>query len=357
MKVLSLRADYSGCAFYRITEPARVVSEQFGVDIRVDIDLAVDATKNTVTKDYVVREVQEDIDLLIIQRPLNKSLYQVVKQAQRQGIAVIVELDDDFANVLPGNSAWKKINPALSPHSNYEWLQKTAIMADSLIVSTPALQSYGHWERTHVLRNCVPESIFSVRPHPGTKRGIGWTGTVQTHPGDLQETRGGVAEASLTSGLGVRVVGDGYGVSDALGFPNSWSVEATGWVDLSDYYQTIVNNISVGIVPLANNAFNEAKSSLKGLEMAALGIPFIASPTAEYSRLANMGIGQIAHDRLEWFKKTRALAEKPIKRSSTGKKYQNIVRDTMTYEQNAINWLQAWEQTISYSKSQLNVLR
>lgn len=343
MKVLALRADYGGCSFYRITEPARVVSDQFDIEVRIDIDIDVDATKNLVTKDYVVREVKEDIDLLIVQRPLNKALYPVIEQAQRQGIAVVVEIDDDFRTVHPDNTSWKAVQPKYSPHSNYEWLEKSAGIADLITVSTPALQSYAEAGNSIVLPNLVPESIFSVRPSPKARRGLGWTGTVQTHPDDLLVADRAIARASRAMSMPVRVVGDGLGVANQLGFPYASDVEATGWVDLEDYYQTIVDNMGLGLVPLTLSDFNQAKSHLKGLEMAALGIPFVASPTDAYLRLEAIGVGQTANTPEEWYKHITTLAKNPRKQASTGKRYQEIVKSGLTYEQNAQLWLEAWE--------------
>lgn len=348
MKVLSLRADYGGCSFYRITEPARVVSEQFGVDVRVGIDLAIDATKNPYTREYTINEIQEDIDLLIIQRPLKRSLNALISQAGKQGIAVIVELDDDFENVHPKNPAWRKTHPQFSPLSNYEWLRKSASVADAVTVSTPRLLKYGQDGRSHVLRNNVPLSIFDVKPTPLSARGLGWTGSVSTHPEDLEEAHDGVYRVLRNSGE-FNVVGDGIGVAGSLGISEA-QVLSSGWVDLDLYYQTILDTLSVGIVPLQSNAFNHAKSFLKGLEMAALGIPFVASPTEEYQFLCDMGIGSIARTPSDWYSQTKNLIEYPIKRKNLGKKYSNIVRENLVYEDNAHSWLNVWEQAVSHRK-------
>lgn len=354
MKVLSLRADYGGCSFYRITEPARVVSEQFGVNVRVDVDLAIDATKTLVTKEYVINEIQEDIDLLIVQRPLRRSLHTLIAQANRQGIAVIVELDDDFESVHPENPAWGKVNPRISPLSNYEWLHKTANLADAVTVSTPRLLKYGQG-RSHVLRNNVPQSIFGYTATPLTSRGLGWTGSVSTHPGDLQKARAGVSKALRKPSDTFHVVGDGIGVSGSLGLSEP-QVVSTGWVSLDLYYQTILDTISVGIVPLQDNKFNQAKSFLKGLEMAALGIPFVASPTEEYQYLADMGVGSLAYTDSEWVKPLRKLLDNPMKRRSLGEVYQEIVKENFVYENNAREWLGVWEQAIDHRKRKQSVL-
>lgn len=348
MKVLSLRADYGGCSFYRITEPARVVSEQFGVDVRVDVDLAIDATKNSVTKEYTINEIQEDIDLLIVQRPLKRSINTLIKQANRQGIAVIVELDDDFDNVHRDNPAWREVNPVISPLSNYEWLSKTAYLADAVTVSTPRLLKYGKEGHSHVLRNNVPLSIFDISPSPLTERGLGWTGSISTHPGDLQEARGGVSRA-IRDTESFHVVGDGIGVATSLGLQEG-QVLSTGWVDLDLYYQKILDTISVGIVPLQDNKFNQSKSFLKGLEMAALGIPFVASPTEEYMVLSDAGVGVLAHNDSDWNKPIRRLLDSPIKRKSIGKRYKQIVRENFVYEDHAQEWLDVWEQAIDRRK-------
>jgi hypothetical protein len=52
-----------------------------------------------------------------------------------------------------------------------------------------------------------------------------------------------------------------------------------------------LHGINIGLVPLADRPHNQAKSALKGLEFAASGIPFVASPSDEYRRL---GFGTLA---------------------------------------------------------------
>lgn len=52
-----------------------------------------------------------------------------------------------------------------------------------------------------------------------------------------------------------------------------------------------LRGITTSLVPLANESWNEAKSALKGMESAACGIPFVASPSTEYKKL---GFGSLA---------------------------------------------------------------
>jgi hypothetical protein len=54
--------------------------------------------------------------------------------------------------------------------------------------------------------------------------------------------------------------------------------------------------VDIGIVPLEARDYNRAKSALKGMEYAACGIPFVASPSPEYAWL---GCGILAGASLE----------------------------------------------------------
>lgn len=353
MRVLLLRADAGGCAFYRIQEPARVVGEQFDVDIRVATSARVDATKDPRTGLTTVREVQEDVDLIVFQRPLLNAFTSFIQQARRQGIASIVELDDDFTTVHPKNAAWRHMQPSHSPISNYTWVQSAAYEADLVTVSTPALEKFAPHGRVQVLRNCLPESIFSIRKKSDkdVSRTIGWSGTLATHPDDLEQTQGAVANILRRNDVHFFNVGDGAGVGPALGLGDQELVDFSGWVPLDDYYQTIADNFGIGIVPLDMSPFNQAKSALKGLEMAALGIPFVASPTDEYKRLIANGAGALASTPEEWTKGLNYLLKDPKRRYMAGKRYRDHIREHYTYEDNAYRWFDAWTEAVQISKA------
>lgn len=355
MKVLLARGDAGGCAFYRMQEPARVVAAQFDVELRVTPYIDVEASKDLTTGEVTVHEVKEDVDLIVIQRPLKGHLLRVIEQAQRQGIACAVEFDDNFSAVHRSNRAARYIDPVAYPEENYEWAEQSAAIADLVIASTPALiEQYGSHGRTAVIRNCVPESIKDVKRVARQVPNIGWTGTIQTHPTDLQATSGGVARAFRDNAgkAGIYVVGDSFGVTNALGIDKLVHIPMSGWVPLENYYETIAKTIDLGIVPLDMIAFNDAKSALKGLEFAALGIPFVASPTPEYLRLAEQGVGEIATNSSEWRKKLNVWLSNGRKRTTDGQRYRDIVLSEHTYEANAWRWHQAWRQAIENRKSQ-----
>lgn len=348
MKVLALAADQGGCGFYRMRAPAEE-AKLLGVDIEVADGLDADATKD---KDgfVTVHELHTDADLIIVQRPLDNSMTAVIKQAKRQGIATIVEIDDDFSTVHAQNAAHGHMHGITS---GAQWVEAAAKLADHVTVSTPQLIKYARHGRYSILRNCVPQSIFDVTPQPSNAEGlrIGWSGSVQTHPFDLQETKGAVATVLKNNGLDFAVVGDGTYVARNLGLSSETNVFATGWVDIDLYYQNVVTFLDIGIVPLEISPFNQAKSALKGLEFAALGVPYVASPTREYIRMEAYGIGKTARTPSEWRKHLQRMLDRPAETVRIASESRDRIEAEHTYRVTAPQWIEAWEKAIDYRKT------
>lgn len=354
MKVLTIKTDTNGaCGFYRAEEPARVVREQFpDIDIRVQTSIEVEASQDTRSHLITVHEIKEDIDLLVVQRPLKQSLWAALEQARKQGIATVVELDDDFSTISRQNLAYSDVQPENKPLVNKEWLRKAAESADLLTCTTEALRKYN--ESYAVLPNYIPRSVLDFERPLRDKPVAGWTGTLQTHPHDLDVTRGQVGNVLASTDTDFFVVGDPRGVREALKLKDTTGIGGTGWIPLEMYHQLISENIDIGIVPLERSDFNNAKSWLKGLEFAALGIPFVATATADYQRLADLGVGKLADDHNGFRYALRNWINNPEKAKADGEMYRDIVRESLTYEKHAKDWVNAWERAIDIRKKASN---
>lgn len=349
MKVLGLAADEGGCGFYRMRAPAEALRAA-GVDVTIADGVDANALKYKDGR-TVVEEVYSDADLIVIQRPLDQSMTAVLEQAQRQGIATIVELDDDFSSVHRYNTAYESIQGGA--YSGNHWIERACSLADHVTVSTPQLTKYAKHGRSSILRNCVPDIIFKFAPERRNFESprIGWTGSVQSHPDDLQQTKGAVGEVLKNNGLNFTVIGDGEFVATNLRLDSSTGVLATGWVPLEHYYGALGNHMDVGIVPLELSTFNEAKSALKGMEYAALGIPFVASPTREYLRMEAHGIGKIAKTPGEWRKHLQRMIDRASETERQAKEARDKMEAEHTYSANASQWIEAWEKAIAYRKT------
>lgn len=351
MKVLGLAADTGGCGFYRLRAPAEAL-QRMGVDVTIQDGINADAV-NYPDGRIQVNELHTDADLIIVQRPLDHSLTRVIEQAHRQGIATIVELDDDFSSVHRNNAAYDAVN-GKNEYSGPKWVDMAASIADHVTVSTPQLTKYARHGRSSVLRNCVPDSIFGFTPDTrdfGNPR-VGWTGSVQTHPDDLQQTKRNVATFLKNNGLDFTVIGDGEFVATNLNLEKGTNVYSTGWVPIENYYDALATHMDIGIVPLEMSPFNEAKSALKGLEYAALGIPFVASPTREYLRMEAHGIGKIAKTPGDWNKHLQRMLDRTSETERIARESRDRIKAEHTYSVNAPQWIEAWEKAIDYRKTQ-----
>jgi hypothetical protein len=293
-------------------------------------------------------------DVVVLQRPLDKSMVDAIPHIQAQGVAVVVELDDDFWRIDKRNRANHKASDI--PYSNADHLARACDMADLVTVSTPRLMEVvpARNGRVRLLRNYVPTSYLSIERAATSQWEmfdgrviVGWSGALAVHPGDLETTGDGVKRAVLGTCAQFFAIGDKK-ASDILGFERGTTIyQPPIWFD---NYPTVVAGLDIGIAPLGLTDFNEAKSYLKGLEYASLGVPFIASPTGEYKFLAGKGIGQLAKLPHEWSRALRRLIVDVDMRAELASTAKDIVRANFTYDSHAHQWLSAWRTALDFRR-------
>lgn len=308
--------------FYRLTEPARV------------------------TGTTVVERLPHvgSADTVVLNRPLDPGIAEQVRLWAAEGRRVIVDLDDDFDAVVPEHRI----------HGRYttEHLHAACRAATVVTCSTPALaERYGYGHGV-VLRNCIPESYLSVERRSRTLEAtghsapggtwVGWYGSLGSHPRDPAAAGRGVGEA-LNPHEGAEFVFAGP-PADALRLRETFGldrpVRELGYQSMIGLIQLIAE-FDIGIVPLELNPFNEAKSWLKGLEFAAVGVPVIASPTSEYRRAEVEGGCLLADTPKSWMYALRKLIENPEWRryqAARGREW----AATWTYERHADDWRAVW---------------
>lgn len=303
MRVAAYPADLGGCGMYRVIWPAEaLVAQGADIDLVHPDDPAERQIQGAWDSDgpgrRLVDVVAPDADVVVLQRPLTDVLAQAIPLLQAKGVKIVVEIDDDFETISPRNVSWRVLHPKESPRRNWLHLRQACDQADLVVVSTPALAArYGRHGRVAVVPNLVPARYLGLAGQPRDGVFVGWSGSLATHPDDLQVTGGGVGRAIARTGARFAVVGTGKGVQGALGLPEP--PLACGWVPIDDY-PTALAQLDVGVVPLELSAFNEAKSWLKGLELSAVGVPFVASPTGPYRDLVALGAGVLAERPREW---------------------------------------------------------
>lgn len=317
MSVVVYSPVADGSAFYRLTEPARVTGTRV-VERLPDVG---------------------DADTVVLNRPIDAGLSEQVRLWREDGRRVVVDLDDCFDTV--------SVNHAIHGRYTTEHLHSACKAASLVTCSTPAIaERYGYGHAV-VLRNRIPASRLEVQ-RAGRREPVpwvGWYGSLASHPDDPAATCGGVAAAMSHTGAVFTYVGpktEGPQLAEILGLP---SVNALGYYSL-DGLQSVIAEFDIGLVPLDLSPFNEAKSALKGLELAAVGVPVIASPTSEYRRLSTQGACVTAASASDWFSYVDLWLTSPIERAEQAARGRTWAA-TQTYEEFADDWRTAWYSELS----------
>lgn len=290
----------------------------------------------------------KDADVMVMQRLTHKGIVQAIPIWRANGIAVVVDVDDDLSTIHPANPAFKALHPKDGKQNfGWQWCLKACELATLVTTSTPALiERYASHGRGVVLPNCVPERYLRI-PHADSNV-IGWGGTVATHPTDLQMTGSAIGQVLDQTGTSFTVVGPPNGVEPALGLRGrNW--RATGGVPLSQWPHVLAQSIGIGIAPLADTMFNAAKSALKILEYSGLGIPVVMSPRADYVRLHKHGVGILANKPKEWRKELLRLVNHEGARRELSERGRSAASD-WTIEGNGWRWLEAWAHALALQR-------
>lgn len=342
MIVYSFPADTAGCGAYRMTWIAQTLRAQ-GHDVRLVPPKARNGIGGDIdsrTGKLVDARIPPDADVIVMQRVSLAHLASAIPLIRAKGVAVVVDMDDDLTKIDPNNPAFWAMR-ADTGDRRHTWrnAHQACLDATLVTVSTPALLPiYAPHGRGVVLENRIPARYLDVPHHDSPA--IGWAGSTHSHPFDLHEVGPAVGRL-LREGHTYRGVGPVDGLREALGLDTDPDV--TGSVDLDDWASAVAS-MGIAMVPLADTGFNRSKSHLKGLEASACGVPWVASPRAEYVRLQKaLGVGFLARKPKDWYRWLKKLATDDVLRreqSAAGRE----AAGQWTIEGNAWRWMEVWEQ-------------
>jgi Glycosyl transferases group 1 len=348
-------ADTHGCAYYRLEEPGRAVGLE-GHEVysyRGDVALPPRSHPQVLCSvehedgGHRLNELVQDV--VVLNRPAKRSWLQFIPALQHRGCAVVVDIDDDIHAMHPKDEARAEFSPEVNPEMNWDHLMTACKKADLVTCPTQALADrYAPHGRYAILPNCVPEAMLTM-PRASDGHTVGWGGDIKKHRDDLERTGGGVAAAiAEVPGWHFGLLGDlPWAVAQALKLERPPT--RTGWMSIPDW-QLALGTLDVGIVPLADSEFNQGKSYLKGIEYAARGVPFVASPSPAYQALAALGIGTLAETPAEWQRELRSLMAHDARRIEIAMGARDVVAANHTYEGQAWRWTEAWTEAITQRK-------
>ena len=326
-KVLMIQTSNSGVAYWRLYNFWKAMHRNNLADCRVlwwqkDMRQVHNWQSDIVDPMYMARMTGEmnayarESDVVVFQSLHTEaalSVFYALKDAYPR-IPIVSESDDDITDTPTYNPAFAGYRPggiflgrqlAQFKHS------------DAMIVSTPYLREvYEDYNpNIYAIPNCIDNELWGKVNHkkkPGIR--IGWAGGA-SHDEDLRIVEPVVHEI-LDKHQDVTFVFV-HGIPQFL--KNIERVECVRkFARIDKYPQHLASQgIDIGLAPLVDNKFNRAKTNLRWLEMAALGIPTVASRVGHFAQTTNDGIDILMCDSPEDFTRnlSRLITNRDLRKS------------------------------------------
>lgn len=265
---LCSRNPLMGGEYYRATRPAALVNRRFDWATAVCDRMATeedDGPLSFLTPDGKVVITPN----IIIVRPIREWRQRWTDQAHANGQLVVADIDDDV---------WSHENYDALQDSEPDFYNEWFFNTDAVLVSTPYLKrrvlELGHPGPVAVAPNCYDPFGLAMEAHPGRLLGTRlWiSGRME---GDLELYDKLIYPLLEQLDLTFLHVGaeSGHRFEDR-GWDNS-RVKEVGSLPIPLFPQAFAD-LSIGVICMADHAFNLAKTETHAVELGSMGVPLVA---------------------------------------------------------------------------------
>lgn len=321
-RVLLHPADNTGCGYYRMLEPASVMSRKELAETLVGFDLL-----------HPNERLRLRPDTVVFQRQIYANQVKRMRETRNTFKPFMVyELDDLITNVPV-----KSLHRSEIPADTVRWLREAVGLCDRFIVSTEPLghAMRGYNDDIRVVPNRLDGarwSNLSINRNTGKKPRVGWAGGV-SHSGDLELI------VDIVKELADEV--DWVFLGMCPEFLRPYVCDFQPGVPFDQYPAKLASlRLDLALAPLELNAFNEAKSNLKLLEYGVLGYPVICTDIVPYQ--CNLPVTLVKNRYRDW---VNAIREQLSDRDTLARKGQDLRRaviDQWMLDDHCADWLAAW---------------
>ena len=301
----------NGCAYYRLALPSRELQ-------KLDWDTAMGLPR--VHPERGIGVAHEDgaffgFDVSVFKLLMHETVPQLMRLMQQRGEKIVVDIDDFHFGLDPENIASRQTDPNKNAESNRMFFEMGIRQADLVITSTEFLANFyeARCRRVRLVRNALDVERYDMVQQ--VERPVfGWVGGTLWRSRDIEMLRDWLPAFVDEHKVGVHH--SGHIPNDTRHFAVRAGLRRvqTTPMSLVSQYPTLLQHFHVGLVPLRLNDFNQSKSYLKGLEYAAAGVPFIATPSEEYKILYSRGVGRLAATPDEWRDHATELLDPEVRR-------------------------------------------
>lgn len=323
IRVLAYPFDDWGSGHYRIRSPLSRLDKQG--DIRL-IQMPGHANSRIATMPEVWRG---QVDVIIAHNFFHDAELAAIEMYRSFGKAKIIIGMDDLITELPDYNPYSRL---IYPNIEQR-VQKALALADCLVVSSQALaEAYGKFVReVVVIPNALDETLWHavVNKRKDQERiRVGWAGAKQ-HYGDLLVIEECVRETSAE----IDWIFFGMCPDELRPFVK----ECHDMVPFEQYPEKLASlGLDIAVAPLTDNTFNRAKSQLKILEYAALGLPVVCSDIRPYQ---STPARRVSNEAEAWIAAILELARNPDKRRQQGSRMKKWAQTEGVLSRQTGQWL------------------
>jgi len=351
MKVAFLAKDFTkvgpnlipgGCSYYRCMLPLLFsgVQGSFGLPAWTGqhgfgVVAGGDGVKTEATFGY---------DIAVLKLLMDRWIPHQIEVAQSLGQKIVIDIDDHYDGLHEDNLAFRATDPGSNKVRNREIYRETIQMADAVVVTTPFLYDYykDKCRNIFLIRNGVRPEQFHPRKQRSQKPVIGWVGAMQWRSSDADTANPWLQQFLEEHDLMFHHAGH---MPDTAPFWEKAGVDPDRMIlspmrPMHEYSKML--DFDIGLVLLSDIDFNQAKSSLKGLEYGLAGIPFVAFATEEYKWLADQGIGRVASTPEEWTQHLTELLDYKTRKKEAAVN-RSLIMKSQTIHTRAEEWNKLFE--------------
>jgi glycosyltransferase involved in cell wall biosynthesis len=320
----------NGCAWYRCMLPMHELNN-------LGWEAQIGPPEYSLEHGFGIFHSKEEViygwDIVVFKLIMLKSVAEIMQNNKPKNQKIVIDIDDFYEGLSPTNHAYKVTDPETNPEVNREHYWTMIENADAIITSTPFLHDYYKNEKglknVFMVRNAIDIDRWKPRQdHARWLPTVGWVGAIPWRSNDLETLQPWFGSFLEENHLSFHHSGHIPEIKNVnafkqLGIPESVKFTNQKRMPISKYPE-MFRKIDIGIVPLNDIPFNHAKSTIKGLEYVAAGIPYIASYSPEYEFFANQGIGRMAKNEQEWIGHLEELQNPKTRKEDIERNYENV---------------------------------
>jgi glycosyltransferase involved in cell wall biosynthesis len=280
-----------------------------------------------------MRELQTHAVAIFYRTPSFPEVMRMIDEARQLGVPTLWEVDDLIfdAERYATNANLRDLTTAEMEHllRDAEHYRKAMLACDGCIASTPALAQAmleSGAKQAHVIENALDVDtlriaeaidINATRLKADDMIRIVYGSGTRTHDTDFRQIAPAIVQIlEKYSSVKLRIVG-----SLKLGPELDAYAARVERFPLSDYatYLGLLAECDINIAPLESSVFSDAKSNVKFLEGAIVGLPSVCSPRSAFRAAITSGLDSILADGVEqWFAGLETLVRDPQLRQRMG---------------------------------------